>query len=190
MKLQTWLFKQADKPIALFAVFFLTVCESVFLFIPPEVFMTPPIISNRKNVWWVIALTSLGSLIGGIITYFIGMYMFDSVGVYLIETFSNPEKFEHARQLFTTYGFLVILISAFTPVPYKLVALAAGFLGINAWLFIGMSGIFRSMRFAIVGYFLWKYQASAKDMIMKHFWTLTIGAILLMLLGVVALTLI
>ncbi|MDR1361067.1 MAG: hypothetical protein LBJ18_02025, partial [Rickettsiales bacterium] len=72
MKLQEYLLKKSDSPAALWLVFFLTLCDSIFLFIPPEVFMTPPIIANKKRVAAVVAIAAIGSLIGAIIAYVIG----------------------------------------------------------------------------------------------------------------------
>ncbi|MCL1785744.1 MAG: VTT domain-containing protein [Alphaproteobacteria bacterium] len=145
MKLQHYLLKKSDSTWAVWAVFFLTVCESIFLFVPPEVFMTPPIVANKKKAVPVVAAAALGSLIGGAIAYFIGFWVFESIGQWIITTFASAEKFEVAKEMFTRHGVLIIVLAAFTPVPYKLVAMAAGFLTFNPVLFIGVSAAFCSL---------------------------------------------
>ncbi|MDR2269219.1 MAG: VTT domain-containing protein [Rickettsiales bacterium] len=189
MKLKDYLLKTAEKPSMFLVVFFLTVCESIFLFIPTEVFMTPPIIAKRKNAVPVVIAASLGSIVGGTIAYLIGAYLFDSVGVWLIETFSNFEKFAIARKLFFEHGLFIVFMTAFTPIPYKLMTLCAGFLGYSPFLFLGFSAIFRTGRFAIAGYLLWRFQEQANRIVKKYFWPLTLGAIVAAALGIFLMTL-
>lgn len=167
-----------------YLVFILTVCESIFLFIPPEVFMTPPIVANKKKVVPVVVAASIGSLVGGAISYMIGMWLFDTVGVWLIETFASAEKFEIAKQLFHDKGILIIFIAAFTPVPYKLLAICAGFLGFSPLLFLGVTGALRPVRFIVFGYLLWRFQEQANAIVKKFFWPLTLLAIVVAGLGI------
>lgn len=170
MKLKTWLIQNSCHPIAIWAVFFLTIAESVFLFIPPEVFLAPPIVSDKKKAPIVIFAASMGSLIGGTISYLIGKFLYNSVGLWIVNNFSSPENFETARAMFHQYGILIIFIAAFTPVPFKLLSMCAGFIGFNPWLFLGVSGIFRAMRFAAVAMIVCRYQRGFKALLEKYFW--------------------
>lgn len=184
MRLGEFMLKKADTNMYSWFVFFMTVCESIFLFIPPEVFMTPPIIANKKRTIPTVVAASLGSIVGGAIAYMIGLWMFDSVGVWLIENFASMEKFEMARQLFIKHGVFIIVMTAVTPIPYKLMAMCAGFMGFPALLFLGVSAIFRTGRFAIVGVLLWKFQERANLIVKKYFWQLTVAAIAVAGIGV------
>lgn len=92
MNIQNWILKQADKKFAMLFIFFLTFCESIFLFIPPELFIAPTIIANKKKTKWVVASATLGSLAGGLVAYIIGAWLFQSIGVPLIENISSMEK--------------------------------------------------------------------------------------------------
>ncbi|MBR5575021.1 MAG: DedA family protein [Alphaproteobacteria bacterium] len=166
-------------------VFLLTVCESIFLFIPPEVFMTPAIVASKKRALPITISASLGSLVGGTIAYFIGMWLYDSVGMWLIETFSNPELIETAiKPMFSKYGIMIIVLTAVTPIPYKLLAIWLGFIGYPLWIFLSVSAIFRTGRFAIIGYLLYHFQEQANQMVKKYFWPLTLGAIVFAILGI------
>jgi membrane protein YqaA with SNARE-associated domain len=171
-------------------VFVLTVFESIFLFIPPEVFMTPPIVADKRRALPIIIAASLGSIVGGAIAYMIGLWLFDSVGMWLINHVSSPEQFAHAQALFAKYGTMIIVLAAVTPVPYKVMAICAGFLGFPAWIFIGLSAVFRTARFAIVGYLLYRFQGAANRIVQKYFWPLTIAAIAAAALGIFLLWLI
>ncbi len=184
MKLSEYLLSRAETKTYTWIVFLMTVCESIFLFIPPEVFMTPPIIANKKRAVPVVMAATLGSIVGGIIAYCIGLWLFDSVGVWLIENFASMEKFEMAQSLFIKHGIFIIFLTAVTPVPYKLMAMCAGFMGFPAVLFLGLSAVFRTGRFAIVGYLLWRFQERANEIVKKFFWPLTAAAIIIAGLGI------
>ena len=188
MKLQNYLLKKSSHPLVVWLVGVLSMFESIFLFIPPEVFMTPPIVADRRRALPIVIAVSIGSLIGGAISYMIGMWVFDTIGVWIIETFASPEKFAAAQSLFRQHGLFIIFLAAFTPVPYKLLAMCAGFLGFPALLFLGVSAIFRMGRFAIVGFLLWRFQEQANAIVRKYFWPLTVLAILVAGAGIFMMT--
>ncbi|MBO4672248.1 MAG: DedA family protein [Alphaproteobacteria bacterium] len=184
MKLGEYMLSKAETKAYSWFVFLMTVCESIFLFVPPEVFMTPPIVASKKRAVPTVVAASVGSIVGGAIAYMIGLWLFDSVGVWLIENFASMERFEIAKQLFIKHGVFIILLTAVTPIPYKLMAICAGFMGFPALLFLGVSAIFRTGRFAIVGYLLWRFQESANKIVKKYFWPLTAAAIVIAGIGI------
>ena len=185
MKFSEFILKKSESRGYSWIVFLLTICESIFLFIPPEVFMTPPIIANKKRALPITVAASLGSLVGGAIAYLIGMWLYDSVGIWLIETFSNPELIETAiKPMFSKYGILIIVLTAVTPIPYKLLAIWLGFIGYPMFLFLAVSAIFRTGRFAILATLLYFFQERANTIVNKYFWPLTIGAIIAAVLGI------
>lgn len=185
MKFAEYILNKSESRAYSWIVFILTICESIFLFIPPEVFMTPPIIANKKRAVPITIATALGSIVGGAIAYMIGAWLWDSVGLWLINTFSNPELIENAiKPMFSKYGILIIVLTAVTPIPYKLLALWLGFIGYPIWIFLGVSAIFRTGRFVTVAALLYFFQERANAIVKKYFWPLTIGAIIAAGLGV------
>ena len=190
MKLINKILEKSSEPWYSAVVFFMTVCESIFLFIPPEVFMTPAIVADKRRAMPITLSAALGSLVGGAIAYMIGFWVFDSVGLWLIENFASIEKFEFTQAMFNKYGIMIIILTAVTPIPYKLLAICAGFLHYPILLFLGVSALFRTGRFAIVGFLLWRFQRQANDIVKKYSWQLTIGAIVFALLGLLIITVI
>ena len=185
MKFSEFILQKSESRAYSWVVFLLTVCESIFLFIPPEVFMTPPIIANKRRAIPITVAASLGSIVGGAIAYMIGLWLYDSVGVWLIETFSNPELIESTiKPMFTEYGILIIVLTAVTPIPYKLLAIWLGFIGYPLWLFLAVSAVFRTGRFAITATLLYFFQERANAIVKKYFWPLTIGAIIAAIFGI------
>jgi membrane protein YqaA with SNARE-associated domain len=185
MKFSEFILQKSESRGYSWVVFLMTVFESIFLFIPPEVFMTPPIIANKRRAVPITVAAALGSLVGGAIAYMIGMWLYDSVGVWLIETFSNPELIESTiKPMFSKYGILIIVLTAVTPIPYKLLAIWLGFIGYPMFLFLAVSAIFRTGRFAIIATLLYHFQERANAIVNKYFWPLTIGAIIFAILGI------
>ncbi len=187
MKLSEYLLSKAEARWYWWVVFIMTVFESVFLFIPPEVFMTPAIVANKKRAVPITLAAALGSIVGGAIAYAIGVWLFDSVGAWLIQQFASMDAItylEQVRALVDKWGVLIIVATAFTPIPYKLLGICLGFLNYPIILFVAVSAIFRTGRFAIVGTLLYFFQERANNIVKKYFWPITIGAILAALVGI------
>lgn len=190
MKFAEYILSKSESRAYAWIVFVLTVCESIFLFIPPEVFMTPPIIANKRRALPITIATSLGSIVGGAIAYMIGAWLWDSVGLWIINTFSDYDLIETAiKPMFSKYGILIIVLTAVTPIPYKLLALWLGFIGYPMWIFLGVSAIFRTGRFATIAALLYFFQERANAIVKKYFWPLTIAAIIAAGLGIGLVTL-
>lgn len=185
MKFSEFILQKSESRAYSWVVFLLTICESIFLFIPPEVFMTPPIIANKRRALPITIAASLGSIVGGALAYMIGMWLYDSVGIWLIETFSNPALIDSTiKPMFSKYGIFIIVLTAVTPIPYKLLAIWLGFIGYPILLFLGVSAIFRTGRFAIIATLLYFFQERANAIVKKYFWPLTIGAIVAAIFGI------
>lgn len=185
MKFSEYILNKSESRAYSWIVFLLTICESIFLFIPPEVFMTPPIIANKRRAIPITIAAALGSLVGGAIAYMIGMWLYDSVGMWIINTFSNPELIETTiKPMFSQYGILIIVLTAVTPIPYKLLAIWLGFIGYPILLFLAVSAIFRTGRFATIAALLYFFQERANAIVKKYFWPLTIAAIVAAGLGI------
>lgn len=185
MKFSEYILQKSESRGYSWIVFLLTVCESIFLFIPPEVFMTPPIIANKRRAIPITVAAALGSLIGGAIAYMIGLWLYDSVGKWLIETFSDPALIDSTiKPMFSKYGIMIIVLTAVTPIPYKLLAIWLGFIGYPMWIFLAVSAIFRTGRFAIIATLLYFFQERANKIVQRYFWPLTFGAIIAAGLGI------
>ena len=200
MKLINKILDKSSEPWYAWVVFFMTVCESVFLFIPPEVFMTPAIIAEKKRAFSITFAAAIGSIIGGAIAYMIGYWLYDIIGTWLISVFADPQIIPDPTDhiavqnvidtLLNKWGIWMIAVTAITPIPYKVLAICLGLCHYPILLFLSVAAIFRTGRFAIIGFLLWRFQKQANDIVKKYSWQLTIGAIIFALLGLVIITLI
>ncbi len=138
-------------------IFILCFLESIIFPFPQEVFMIPMMASDRDRIFKIACFALLGSLFGAIAAYFIGMYLFESIGMYILNLYDLNEAFSNFSDKVSEFGFIYVFIGGFTPVPFKIVTLSSGFIGINFLIFITASIISRSVRFFLIGYIIWKF---------------------------------
>lgn len=141
----------AEHPKASKFLFGLSVAESSFFPIPPDVMLAPMCLSRPSKAFYFALLTTVGSVAGGVIGYLIGMYSFEIVAP-IIDSLKYTEKFEHVKVWFTEWGFWAIFIAGFSPIPYKLFTIAAGLLGMLFIPFVIASIIGRGARFFLVAF--------------------------------------
>lgn len=126
--------------------------ESSFLPIITDPFLVAMTLARPKCWTRFIMIAGITSVLGGLFGYLLGAIFFDLIGVKLISVYHLEEVFDKTVVAVDKNAFYFTLIGAFTPVPYKIIALVGGFLKINIFLFILASIIGRFARFAIVGY--------------------------------------
>ena len=138
-------------------IFIICFTESIIFPFPQEIFMIPMMASDKKRVFKIASVALLGSLFGAAVAYLIGMYLFENIGVYILNLYGLNETFIRFSNEVLEFGFLYVFIGGFTPIPFKIVTLSSGFVGINFFIFLMASFISRSVRFFLIGYLIWKF---------------------------------
>jgi len=123
--------------------------ESSFFLIPPDVMLAPMSLAKPDKAWFYALVTTVASVLGGLLGYLIGSFAFELIEPY-IHSMGYWHKFELAQQWFTDYGFWAILLAGFTPIPYKVFTIASGVAGMLLVPFILGSLIGRGGRFFLV----------------------------------------
>src|SRR3989338_7658299 len=185
-KLYDWVLSWAHKKYSSFALFVIAFTESSFFPIPPDVLQIALSVSKPKKSFFFALISSIGSVLGGIFGYFIGFFLFDSVGKLIIDTLGYQSQFDAVGNLYKSYAFLVILTAAFTPIPYKVFTIAAGFWQVGLFPLIAASIIGRSARFFLVAALFYFFGPKIKELIDKYFNWLTIIFIVLLIGGFLA----
>jgi membrane protein YqaA with SNARE-associated domain len=127
----------------------LSFAESSFFPVPPDVMLAPMSMAQPARAWRYAAITTLASVLGGLLGYFIGFFAFDLIQPWLQES-HYWDKYLHARNWFETWGFWAILVAGFSPIPYKVFTIAAGTLAMTMPLFVIGSILGRGGRFFLV----------------------------------------
>ena len=135
--------------------------ESSFFPIPPDVMVIPMVISKKSDFIKIFLITTIFSVLGGILGYFIGVFFFD-LGMQIMSFYGYEEKLTNLKNSLINsdsfYAWLGILfLAGFTPLPYKVFTIASGLIGFNIIIFILISLISRGLRFFIVSYLSYKF---------------------------------
>ena len=138
-------------------IFFIGLLEAIIFPFPQEIFMIPMMALDRAKIFRIAALSVVGSITGAIIAYFIGMFFFNSIGSFIIENLDLSHFFNDFVNELENYGFIYVFIGGFTPLPFKIVTMTSGFIGINFFIFLIASLFSRSVRFFLIGYLIYRY---------------------------------
>lgn len=127
----------------------LAFAESSFFPIPPDVMLAPMALARPRKAWWFALITTVASIVGGILGYWIGALFLDALLPWL-KDLGYYHAYETARDWFETYGFWAILLAGFSPIPYKVFTIAAGAVAMPFLPFVLGSAVGRGGRFFLV----------------------------------------
>ncbi|GAB5465065.1 MAG: YqaA family protein [Candidatus Kapaibacteriales bacterium] len=185
-KCKTWMESFAEKPSAMTSLFFLSLAESSFFPIPPDVLLlaigvSQPQIALKAALW-----CTLGSVIGGVLGYYIGSALMDVIGKPIIAFYGADYAMENFNNFYDDWGYWFLAVAAFTPIPYKVATIASGMMGMAIIPFVIISSLGRAARFFIVATLLYYKGPKIKDFIEKYFDKLSIALVILIVLGFLA----
>lgn len=170
--------KHADSPMARGGLYMFSFLESIIIPLPTDPILMGCVIAARHKWLSICLFTALASVAGGAVGWILGAYLAPFVSdmlQLLPHQIASEEKFTSVSEAFNSIGIILVLIGAFTPLPYKVIAISAGLFGFGFLPFLLFSAIGRSIRFCLVGGMAAHYQS-------PHI-AITCGSILLLLIG-------
>lgn len=180
--LYDWTMRLAGHRHAVWWMAFVSFVESSLFPIPPDVMLVPMVLAERRKAWVYAAVCTAASVVGGFLGYAIGLFLFESIGEWVIATYHLAAEFERFQQVFNDGGFLAVLIAGFTPVPYKLITITAGVTSLDLAVFAIASVLARGGRFFLVALLLWRFGPPIRQFIERRLGLLT-GAFMVLLIG-------
>ncbi len=164
--------------------------ESSFFPIPPDVMVIPMVISKKNDFIKIFLITTIFSVMGGMLGYLIGAFFFE-FGAHIMNFYGYEDKLSNIKEnLVNSQGFYawlgILFLAGFTPLPYKVFTIASGLIGFNFLIFIFISLISRGLRFFIVSYLSYKFGDLFNEFMNKHGskWFTVIG-ILIVIIGLI-----
>ena len=164
--------------------------ESSFFPIPPDVMVIPMVISKKNDFIKIFLITTIFSVLGGMLGYLIGAFFFE-FGAHIMSFYGYEDKLSKIKEnLVNSDGFYawlgVLFLAGFTPLPYKVFTIASGLIGFNFLIFVFISLISRGLRFFIVSYLSYKFGDLFNEYMDKHGskWFTIIG-ILIVIIGLI-----
>ncbi|MEW6025839.1 MAG: YqaA family protein [Planctomycetota bacterium] len=182
-RLYNWVLSWAESPWGAWALFVLAVAESSFFPVPPDVLLIALGLSIPTKSFRYALICSAGSVLGGVLGYYIGYGLYETVGSYVVNLYNLQEPFDKISCMYQGNAFMAVAIAGFTPIPYKVFTIAAGVCRVNLVVFIIASALSRSARFFIVAAIIRFGGEPAKRFIDRYFNLLTIIFVILLVAG-------
>ncbi len=167
-QLYNWTISLAEHPRALAALAFVAFIESSVFPIPPDILMIPMIIARPSRAFVIAAVAMFASVLGGLLGYYIGWGLFESVGRPVLEFYGKSDQFDVFAQRYNEFGAWAVLVAGVTPFPYKVITILSGSTGLNLPIFIISSILARGLRFFLIAALLWKFGAPIRDFIERR----------------------
>jgi membrane protein YqaA with SNARE-associated domain len=183
--LYDWTLERAASPQAEKWLMGISFADSSFFPIPPDVMQIPMSIARPEKSFRFAAISTLASVCGALLGYFIGALLFEAIGVPLLQFYGYEDRFARFAASIKEQGFWWMLAFAFLPIPYKVATIAAGSVGLGLPILIGASILGRGGRFFLVALVLRRYGAAAQELIDKYFHSLALAGTVLFVGGFV-----
>lgn len=164
-------------------LFLIAFVESSFFPLPPDIFLIAMCVAIPTKSFRYAAICSVGSVLGGALGYGLGFWFMDGIGMSIVDWYGLTERYDLVQQYFKEYDVWIVGTAGFTPIPYKLFTITAGFAHSNFFTFMVVSLVARSARFFLVAGLIWKFGPQIKTFIDRYFNVLSIAFVVLLAAG-------
>lgn len=129
---------------------FVSFVDSSVFPVSPVFMLIPMAFARPEKAFLFATITSISSILGGLMGYILGMMAFEAVMLPFLQWMGYMGLYQSALQWFQQWGFWAILLACFSPIPYKIFTIGAGVLQLPVGLFLVSSGIGRFLRFFLI----------------------------------------
>lgn len=185
-RLYDWTVAKAADPRAEWWLALFAFVEASFFPIPPHPLLGLMCLAEPKKAIRFAVIATLASVAGGLLGYAIGHFLYDTVGTQLLALLGLTKSFPKAACYLRAYGAEIIMIKGATPIPFKLLTITAGFIGMPLLTFVAASLVSRTISFMIVGVLFRLFGAPIKAFIDKYLGLATAGFVVLVVGGFIA----
>ena len=160
-RLYDWTMAKASHPHASWWLALFSFVEASFFPIPPHPVLGVMCLAEPKRAVRFAAIATLASVA-------IGHFVYDAVGVQLLQILGLSQSFPRAACYLREFGAEIIMIKGATPIPFKLLTITAGFIAMPLGIFILASLVSRAISFMIVGVLFRLFGAPIKAFIDRY----------------------
>ncbi len=167
--LYDWVVGLSERPNAVRTLFVIAFAESSFFPIPPDVLLIPLAIGNPRRALRFAALCTVGSSLGALLGYFLGLEFYEVIGQRIVAFYSVGEQYERVQALYQQWDVVAIALAGFTPIPFKIFTITAGVFKINLLTFTIVVVLSRGARFFLLGGLIWRFGPSIRNFVDRYF---------------------
>lgn len=167
-RLYNWTMNAASHKRAPAVLFGISFVESSVFPIPPDVMLVPMILAQRAKAWLFAGIATLGSVIGGMLGYAIGYFVFETIGLPILNFYGLADAFQDFAARYNEWGAWIVFIAGVTPFPYKVITIASGATQLNIVVFMVASILARGLRFYVVAALLYWFGPPIREFIERR----------------------
>ena len=185
--LYNWTMQLANNPRAIWLLGFVSFIEAIFFPIPPDVLLIPMILANIKRAWLYAFVTTITSVVGGLVGYAIGYLAYEQIAEPLLLSLGKQAAMSLFSSSINENGFLIVLTAGISPIPFKVVSVMSGFTQMPVFVFLLSALLGRATRFFVVATLLKYYGEAIKSFIETYLGWLFLVFIAFIVLGTMVL---
>jgi membrane protein YqaA with SNARE-associated domain len=163
-----WFERLNDSNHLLWLIFGTSFLETIVVPVPIELILIPIMLINRYRIWTIATVTTAGSVTASIVGYGVGMALYESIGVWFIETMGYQSAYASFRIFFANHGFVAILVVGILPIPFQVAMISAGLSAYPISLFVAATFLARGSRYFGLAWLVRRWGDSAMEMWRKH----------------------
>lgn len=182
-RLYTGTMRLAAHPRALWLLALLAFAESSVFPLPPDALLVPMVLAARERAFRIALVCTVASVAGGLAGYGLGSLLYESVGRPLVEFYGYTDAFARFERVYREWGAWIVAAGGLTPIPYKVVTIASGVVGLDLMTFTLASVASRGARFFIEAALLWYLGPPIRAFIERYLGGLAVVAFVLLVAG-------
>ena len=163
-----WAMRLAQHKNATWAVAIVSFLDSSVLPVPPDVIMIPMMVADRARVWRIAFIATVASVLGAVLGYAIGYFLFEALGRPIIEFYGYMDDYADFQAAYNEWGAWIVAGGGLTPIPFKIVTIASGVTRLDLTVFLVASVLSRGARFYAEAALLWYFGPWVRDFIEKR----------------------
>lgn len=160
--------------------------ESTVVPIPIETVLIPVSQLRRDKIWHIATVATLGCIVGALLGYAIGLWVFNLFESQIISLFGDQATFDDIMWRMNTEGFWFIVLAGIAPIPLQLAMIAAGASGYPLGWYLVAIAISRVLRYFGIAWLVLRFGDRAEAMLREYKWkavTILSGCIVFIWLG-------
>ncbi|MEG6586897.1 YqaA family protein [Dendrosporobacter sp. 1207_IL3150] len=146
----------------------------------PDLILIPLALATPQKAIYYGLLTTVVSVLGGIIGYWLGQ----KIGLPAAQKLIPAKYTDMVSSYAKDNAAWAVFLAAMSPIPYKFVSITAGALGIKMSLFLAASFFGRAKRFLLEGIIIYYFGPSAMSILAKFSDNLIVVSIIIVVVSV------